>query len=41
MSEVLMQADFPSPDSSEKPLQVENYFFLAVLERPKEAPARA
>jgi hypothetical protein len=27
-----------SPDSSGKPMLVENYFFLVVAERPKEAP---
>jgi hypothetical protein len=29
----------PSPDSSGKPMPVENHFFLVVVERPKEAPA--
>jgi hypothetical protein len=29
----------PSPDSSGKPLPVENHFFLVVAERPKKAPA--
>jgi hypothetical protein len=28
----------PSPDSSGKPMPVENQFFLAVAERLKEAP---
>jgi hypothetical protein len=28
----------PSPDSSGKPMPVENHFFLVVSERPKEAP---
>ena len=29
----------PSPDSSGKPMPVENHFFLVVAERPKEAIA--
>lgn len=28
----------PSPDSSGKPMPVENHFFLVLAERPKKAP---
>ena len=34
-----MYYKIPSPDSSVKPMTVENYFFLVVAERPKKAPA--
>lgn len=34
-------AQIPSPGSSGKPLKVEKYFFLAVAERPTEAPSGA
>jgi hypothetical protein len=36
-----MYRKIPSPDSSAKPVPVENHFFQVVAERPKEAPDSA